>query len=298
MLFATIRREAERCGEPRARRSGSWCRRSRRIRAAARRLRPAPRRSGAWSRRSAAACARKKCAASTGCARRRCVYDGISASPASLGLVGEHRATSAAIRRCSSGMRRFRYSRRSTATCSLRDRPVCSRRPASPTRADQLALDERVHVLVLPRRLGLEERRDRDAPRRERSPRARRAIAERVRASRHAGALAAPPPTPGCPRTSSSNSRRSKRNDAPNSNSAASGSPANRPDQRCAIGQRPTGAGRPRRLARGGLDRQAPDLDEALRRRCDRKIARVVGGQRLIVRARTAIAGRRRGSRL
>ena len=34
-----------------------------------------------------------------------------------------------------SGMRRFRYSRRSTATCSLRDRPVCSRRPASPMRA-------------------------------------------------------------------------------------------------------------------------------------------------------------------
>ena len=31
------------------------------------------------SRRSAAACARKKCAARTGCARRRCVYDGISA---------------------------------------------------------------------------------------------------------------------------------------------------------------------------------------------------------------------------
>ena len=36
---------------------------------------------------------------------------------------------------CSAGMRRRRYSRRSSDTCSLRDRPVCSRRPASPSRS-------------------------------------------------------------------------------------------------------------------------------------------------------------------
>ena len=32
-------------------------------------------------------------------------------------------------------MRRRRYSRRSSDTCSFRDRPVCSRRPASPSRS-------------------------------------------------------------------------------------------------------------------------------------------------------------------
>ena len=33
------------------------------------------------------------------------------------------------------GIRRFRYSRKSSDTCSLRDRPVCSRLPASPMRS-------------------------------------------------------------------------------------------------------------------------------------------------------------------
>jgi len=63
------------------------------------------------------------------------VYEGISASAASAALSASL-AISARRPRCSSGTRRFRYSRRSTATCSLRERPVWSRRPASPTRAD------------------------------------------------------------------------------------------------------------------------------------------------------------------
>ena len=38
-------------------------------------------------------------------------------------------STSDAIARCTTGMRRRRYSRKSSDTCSLRDRPVCSRLP-------------------------------------------------------------------------------------------------------------------------------------------------------------------------
>ena len=58
------------------------CPRSRRSRAAAHRTRRARAPSRAKSRRSGAACDRKKCATSTGCAGRKCVKDGISASPA------------------------------------------------------------------------------------------------------------------------------------------------------------------------------------------------------------------------
>ena len=119
--------------------------------------------------------------------------------------------------------------RRRPVRCAIG--PVCSRRPASPTRATSSrstkactssspcsARDEAGIVLSLPRE---------SARGRHRSPRRRRPTARRR--------ARAPPPTRGCPRTSSSNSRRSKRNDDPNVKSSASGSPANRPDQRCAI---------------------------------------------------------------
>ena len=52
-----------------------------------------------------------------------------------LGLIGKRGDRRAQLLPASSGMRRRRYSRRSTETCSLRDRPVCRRRPASPMRA-------------------------------------------------------------------------------------------------------------------------------------------------------------------
>ena len=41
-------------------------------------------------------------------------------------------------RLAATGMRRRRYNRRSSDTCSLRERPVCSRRPASPIRSTSL----------------------------------------------------------------------------------------------------------------------------------------------------------------
>ena len=57
-----------------------------------------------------------------------------------------------ATRACrTTGRRRRRYRRRSRDTCSLRERPVCSR-PSDVTtdRLDQLPLDKRVNVLVCP----------------------------------------------------------------------------------------------------------------------------------------------------
>ena len=51
MLLATTREKPSRVGEPRARRSDSWCRRSRRSRAAARRSRASTTSKRAWSRR-------------------------------------------------------------------------------------------------------------------------------------------------------------------------------------------------------------------------------------------------------
>ena len=77
-----------------------------------------------------------------------CVYDGISASPALLRLIGQRRDRARGASPAARGMRRRRYRRRSTDTCSLRERPVCSRRPASPMRATSCTLDEAVHVFV------------------------------------------------------------------------------------------------------------------------------------------------------
>ena len=70
--------------------------------------------------------------------------------------------TKAAINRrtdaCSEVDRRRRNSRRSSETCSFRDRPVCSRRPGIADALHQLPFDKGVHVLVGtgdPRRVGL-----------------------------------------------------------------------------------------------------------------------------------------------
>src|SRR6186713_1147101 len=77
------------------------------------------------------------------------------------------------------------------------------------------------------------------------------------------------------PLTSSWKSRRSNEKEAPNSNNAASGSPAKRPDQRCAISAFHDGW-RCRVLARRRLGGKTPNLDEALRGRVLESITGVI----------------------
>ena len=133
----------------------------------------------------------------------------------------------------SSGMRRFRYSRRSTATCSLRERPGVQ--PAAGV-ADARDRARARRTRGRPRRRARRSRtpgRRAPAARISRSPRSMAAAS----AAERTPARARPAAHARLPRTSSSNSRRSKRNDDPNAKSSASGSPANRPDQRCAISE-------------------------------------------------------------
>ena len=120
---------------------------------------------------------------------------------------GADRATPArcATGRCAGGGRRRRAARRAAARRSCA-RP--RRRPSTNAGFVAAALEDR-------RRAPL------------RSARASSAVS--TPASRSARAHAR------LPVTSSSNSRRSKRNDAPNSNAAASGAVSNRPDQRFVI---------------------------------------------------------------
>ena len=94
-------------------------------------------------------------------------------------------------------------------TCSLRDRPVCRRRPVSPIRVDQLALDEGVDIFI-GRRRSRSAGSDRTARRSDSSPRGdarahRRETARRPCASASAHAW--------LPVMSSSNSRRSTGSD-------------------------------------------------------------------------------------
>src|SRR5262245_20247061 len=91
------------------------------------------------------------------------------------------------------------------------------------------------------------------------------------------------------PVTSSSNKRLSKRNEAPNSNAAGSGSLLKRPDQRFAIELirkrgRPGGlAGVFSRASRGRFDREPPDFDEAFRSGVVEPVSLFVSDQSLIV---------------
>ena len=148
------------------------------------------------------------------------------------------RQSACAAARCSTGTRRFRYRRRSTATCSLRDRPGVQTTSGIADARRQLALDEGVHVLVLavPRRC----RRTRGRSGRVRESRASAESIDAPSAAEITPARSSPSAHARLPRTSSSNSRRSNRNDAPNAKRAASGSPSNRPDHRCAMFSAPT----------------------------------------------------------
>ncbi len=149
------RGEAERVGEERGvdRVAGAGDRAGserQRVGLLARRLEPrrdrgaAPPRGSAGSARPARA-SRGACACTTASTRRR---------PALPDR--QTRRWSRGASPASSGMRRRRYNRRSTETCSLRDRPVCRRRPASPIRATSWRSTKLVHVFVVagdPRRI-------------------------------------------------------------------------------------------------------------------------------------------------
>ena len=201
-------------------------------------------------------------------------------------------------RAAAAGMRRRRYSRRSTDTCSLRERPVCSRRPASPEPLDEQPLDEAVHVFVGAvdkRRVGaaaledLGERRldlrassrgEHAGARQRPRPReaARHVVFEQtpIEAERRAE-LEAPP-------------RRAPCRNVPTRASSSFAVPCDGRRFFC------------RRAVRGGAfarvsDRQAPDLDEAdaaVWSKCRRRRRSPARGRR----ARTATCGRRCGSRL
>ncbi len=176
----------------------------------------------------AAACASRKWAIKTGCARRRCVYAGMRASPQRSAS-----ETNAAINRrtdaCSEVDRRRRNSRRSSDTCSLRDRPVCSRRPVSPMRSTNCRSTKECTSSSGPAThagsacplasISVSAAVVAAASSADRTPAAFRACA-------HAR----------LPITSSSNNRRSKRNDAPKSKTAALGSLSKRPDQSVDMG--------------------------------------------------------------
>ena len=68
--------------------------------------------------------------------------------PPPLGQRGERGDQATRAPAAARPIRRRRYSRRSSDTCSLRERPVCSRLAGVPDALDELPLDERVHVLV------------------------------------------------------------------------------------------------------------------------------------------------------
>ena len=219
-------REAEVAGERVDVDGVARCRRSRRCRAAARRLRRARRASRAKSRRSGAACDEEEMRDQHRLRRAEVRERRHQRVAGRRRLRRRARRRRRATARCSSGMRRRRYSRRSSETCSLRERPVCSRRPASPSRSTS----SRSTKLWTSSSSPDDERRDRrgraraspSAPPRSGAP--RRRPARRRFASARAHAM--------LPVTSSSNRRRSKRNEAPNSNAAASGAASKRPDQR------------------------------------------------------------------
>ena len=185
--------------------------------------------SRAWSRRSAAACDRKKCATSTGCARRRCVYDGISAAPARsrlIGAGGHERRDRVLQRRNAAAQVQPQVERDLLVARAAGVQPAA--RVADPL--DELALDEAVHVLVGPgnrRRIAASLLEDRAAGR-------RRWRACRLRTARRP--RRAPPPTRGCRsrrlRRARDRSRTRCRSRTPRDRARVS----NRPDQSVTIG--------------------------------------------------------------
>ena len=144
-------RKAEVARRGRRRRRRTRCRRWRRCPSgsASASSRAPPRR--AKSRRSGAACDRKKCATSTGCAGRKCVNDGISASSADAACAGQ---------RVDHGRDRVLQQRNAPAQIQPQiERDLLVARPPGVQAAsrvaeplDQLALDEAVDVLVGARR--------------------------------------------------------------------------------------------------------------------------------------------------
>ena len=118
-------------------RPDSSCRRSHPSRASARRL-PRRRRPAAHGRGAAPPRATGRSARRAPAARGAGACTRASARRPPRSAWSAHAATSVAMPCCSTGMRRRRYSRRSSETCSLRERPVCSRRPASPMRSTSL----------------------------------------------------------------------------------------------------------------------------------------------------------------
>ena len=172
---------------------------------------------------SGAACDRKKCATSTGCAGRKCVNDGISASPRRRRL-SRQRVDDA-------GDGALQHRNPPPQIQPQIERHLLVARSAGVQAAagvaeplDQQPLDEAVDVFVG----AVDERRARRG-------RARGCAASAVfDLARFVGATARPPRASArahamLPVTSSSNRRRSKRNEAPNSNAAASGAVSNRP---------------------------------------------------------------------
>ena len=242
----------------------SWCRRWRRSRAAARRPRrgrdeprddraEAPRRARGRSARPAPA-ARAAGACTTASARRPPRSACCASAP-----------TSARRSRCRTADRgASEYSRRSSDTCSFRDRPVCSRRPASPMRAtssrstkectssSSSRMSRRSEEGSIPPALGEDVRSEPPLDR------------GGVRGGQHAGARERLGPRQAAP-TSSSNSRRSKRNDAPKSNTSGvglAGEPAGPESRRHLSGRpdRPRPASRPSPFSPARCRRASPCL--------------------------------------
>ena len=167
------------------------------------------------------------------------------------------------------------------------DRDLLVARPAgvqpAPGVADprhQLALDERVHVLVVARGLGREEGRIRRRPRGDVLERG--ADDRRVGARQHAGALQAFGPRQASPHVVLEQAaiEPERRAELEQRRIGIAGEPAG-PEVRHRSGPhrfRPGG-----RLARRGLDRQPPDLDEPFRRAVIEEVPGVVGREAVIV---------------
>src|SRR5436190_20343245 len=126
------------------------------------------------------------------------------------------------------GMRRRRYRRRSSETCSFRERPVCRRRPASPRRSTSTRSTKLCTSSSGPStNSGLDRASSSIAASSASIWLASAAESTPAAASARAHAM--------LPAMSSSNSRRSKRNEAPNSNASASGPMSKRPDHSVVI---------------------------------------------------------------
>ena len=129
---------------------------------------------------------------------------------------------------CSSGMRRRRYSRRSTETCSFRDGPCASGVPPRQCARPADARQSCEHPRPAPFTHAGSRRPCSRIPARPSLmlwPSSAVSAPQATSASAHAR----------LPVTSSSNSRRSNGNETPKSNASGSGAESKRPDQRCCV---------------------------------------------------------------